>query len=250
MWFHTLTEQLSPRKSQVVIKSQFLKYASEIIVNSDYLKTDLIENYSISKDKIFSIPFWSSLENYNSKRERSNKEPLLKIGCPGRIEDVKNQQLIIESLKDFKLHISYGLYIAGSGDNEEFLKSKIQNYNLESKVHFLGVLSIEEMKLYYEEMDIIILPSKFEAFGLVLIEALSMGCPVLVSENFGALTYIKDRKFLNKYSFNPKSSNDLISKLNNIFANEMDSSDYFIDIYLTYFQKKEIIAQVEKVITL
>lgn len=250
VWFHTLTQQLTPSKSQVLIKSFFLKYASGIIVNSEYLKKDLEKNYSISKNKIFPIPFWSSLENNNLKREEYTRGPVLKIGCPGRIEEVKNQQLIIDSLVDLKIDTFWRLYIAGTGDNERWLKSKIKENKLEDKIHFLGVLSIEKMKQYYEEMDLIILPSKFEAFGLVLIEALSMGCPVLVSENFGALTYIKDQGFLNRYSFNPHSSKDLGFKLNNIISGTVDTPEYFRNIYMTYFKKEEIIAKVELVINL
>ncbi len=250
VWFHTLSQQLNPNKSQVLIKSLFLKQASQIIVNSEYLMKDLVEIYSISKDKIFSVPFWSSLEASHTKSEVIKKKSLIKIGCPGRIEEVKNQQLIIDSLVNVEERISWRLYIAGSGSNEESLRLKVRQLNLEDKVDFLGVLSIDKMKEYYEEMDLIILPSKFEAFGLVLIEALSMGCPVLVSESFGALGYIKDEEFLGKYSFNPHSSVDLRDKLHNIISNKEHSSDYFRNIYATYFQKEKIIAKVEEVINL
>ncbi|QAA81356.1 glycosyltransferase family 1 protein [Aequorivita sp. H23M31] len=250
VWFHTVTQALNPSKNQVRIKSIFLKQASEIIVNSESLKGDLEHDYSISKTKIFPIPFWSSLEASHTKSEVFKKKSLIKIGCPGRIEEVKNQQLIIDSLVNVEERISWRLYIAGSGSNEESLRLKVRQLNLEDKVDFLGVLSIDKMKEYYEEIDLIILPSKFEAFGLVLIEALSMGCPVLVSESFGALGYIKDGEFLNKYSFNPHSSVDLSAKLNNVIANKEHSSDYFRNIYTTYFQKEKIIAKVEEVINL
>ena len=250
VWFHTLTQQLNPDKSQLLLKSIFLKYASRIIVNSEYLKEDLEKNYSIPSAKILPIPFWSSLETKSSGRKRVRQNATLKIGCPGRIEEVKNQQIIIDALADLNLGMPWRLFIAGSGSNEEVLKSKIHTNNLEDEVDFLGVLSIEKMQQFYKEMDLIILPSKFEAFGLVLIEALSVGCPVLVSKKFGALTYIKDQEFLRKYTFNPQNPNDLKDRLENFISNREEPVDYFRNIYTSHFQKGKIVAQVEEVINL
>ncbi len=250
IWYHTVTQALNPSKNQVRIKSIFLKQASEIIVNSESLKGDLEHDYSISKTKIFPIPFWSSLEASHTKNDVFKKKPLIKIGCPGRIEEFKNHNLIMDSLAELEITTPWKLYIAGSGSNESSLRAKVRKLDFENKVEFLGILSIDKMKEYYEEMDLIILPSKFEAFGLVLIEALSMGCPVLVSESFGALGYIKNVEFLKNYSFNPHSSVDLSAKLNNIIFNKEHSSDYFRNIYATYFQKEKIIAKVEEVINL
>ena len=249
IWFHTLSQQLNPQKGQLFLKSFFLKAASEIIVNSDYLNEDLQKNYSVPEYKVFSIPFWSSLDEYNPIDKIGKREGFLKIGCPGRIEEVKNQQIIIESLADMEMTRPWRLYFAGTGSNEENLDAVIKKHNLESRIDFLGVLSIEKMKEYYEEMDLIILPSKFESFGLVLIEALSMGCQVLVSQNFGALTYIKDQEFLNRYSFDPNNSDDLKNKLKDIISNNRESSDYFRNIYTSHFQKEKIVAKVEEVIT-
>lgn len=248
VWFHTLTQQMNPRRSQLFIKSIFLKEASEIIVNSEYLKGDLEQNYSIPKVKVFAIPFWSSLE-HSIKNKLLRGNSLFKIGCPGRIEDVKNQQIIVDALKDLKLKSNWHFYIAGSGSGENSLKIKIAANHLNDKVDFLGVLSIDKMEDYYSEMDVIILPSKFEAFGLVLIEALSMGCPVLVSNKFGALTYIKDSEFIRKYTFDPLDPIDLKSKIEMI-ASETNSSEYFKNIYASYFQKDHIVAKVEEVIKL
>lgn len=246
VWHHTLTEQLNPKRGQIFMKSQFLKMASEIIVNSEYLKEDLVKNYRVKAQKITSIPFWSSLEDKGPRKIGSNS--ILKIGCPGRIEVVKNQQLIVEALAGLELNFPWRFYIAGSGADERGLKLKISSYNLQDKVDFLGLLDIEKMQQYYGEMDLIVLPSKFEAFGLVLIEALSMGCPVLVSENFGALTYIDDQDFLNRYTFDPNDVNDLKYKLQTIISNPLDPSEYFRSIYRSYFQKEKIIQMVNDVL--
>lgn len=249
VWFHTLSQQLSPNQLQVLIKSFFLKRASEIIVNSEYLKRDLEKNYSIPANRIFPIPFWSSLTQPQIRKEVMKLENF-KIGCPGRIEEVKNQKLIIDIFSELDFDFQCNLYFAGRGSNREVLESKVKEKQLDDKIQFLGVLNIEDMKFFYKEMDIIVLPSKFEAFGLVLIEALSMGCAVLVSQNFGALTYIKDKDFLDRYTFDPNDPKDFMQKLKRIITNRNSTEEYFQNIYTSYFQKEKIVSQVQEVIAL
>lgn len=247
VWFHTLSEQLNNSKFQMFRKSVFLKLASKIIVNSNELKIDLIDNYKVKHDKIIPIPFWSGLENdFIQKRDKG--QSILKIGIPGRIEKVKNQKIILDLLFEYEELRNIKWVFAGSGSEEERLKDQIRKNKLENSIEFLGVLGIGEMKEFYKEMDVIVLPSTFESFGLVLIEALSMNCPVIVSEKFGALNYINDNRFLTRYTFDPGSTKDLKSKIDQIEISS-EPNQYFRDIYLKYFNKTVIINSVEKILT-
>lgn len=248
VWSHTLTNQLDASDFNIYRKSIFLKMASRIIVNSNELKLDLENNYGINSDKIYPIPFWSGLDNAVVKRRRVQLENV-KIGIPGRIEEVKNQQIIIDLMREDRKSLENIKWVfAGSGNNEERLIDQVRINKLENSIEFLGVLGIKEMKRFYNEMDIIVLPSKFESFGLVLIEALSMNCPVIVSEKFGALSYIDDEDFLNQYTFNPHDVKDLKAKLDSLLLLPPESEQYFRDIYLRFFKKEEIIDSVEKII--
>src|SRR5690554_66631 len=246
VWFHTLSDQLNSNKFQIFRKSVFLKLASKIIVNSNELKIDLIDDYNVKPDKIVPIPFWSGLEN-DFVQKRQEKQEILKIGIPGRIEKVKNQKIILDLLLKYEELQNIKWVFAGSGSEEERLKDQVRKNKLENSIKFLGVLGIGEMKAFYKEIDIIVLPSKFESFGLVLIEALSMNCPVIVSEKFGALNYIDDNRFLTRYTFDPLSIKDLKTKLDQIEIS-LEPNEYFSDIYLRYFNKEEFINSVEKII--
>ena len=248
VWSHTLTDQLEASRFNIFRKSIFLKIASGIIVNSNKLKVDLETNYNINSDKIYPIPFWSGLENDVVNRKKIQIENV-KIGVPGRIEKVKNQQIVIDLLLEYRRDLGKTKWnFAGSGNDEERLKDQIRKNKLENSIEFLGVLGIKEMRRFYNQMDVIILPSKFESFGLVLIEALSMNCPVLVSEKFGALNYIDDEDFLNRYTFNPHDVMDLKAKFDRLLLLPPESNQYFKDIYLRFFKKEEIIDSVEKII--
>ena len=247
VWFHTLTAQLEASRKQLFIKSLFLNLASKIIVNSELLQQDLIHNYRQNADKITPVPFWASTRKKNTTKEDKFGKPI-KIGCPGRLEEVKNQRLLIESLSLLDKQGAIKLFFAGNGSGLSVLKKIVDNYGLKKNVEFLGVLTILEMESFYKDMDLVVLPSKFEAFGLVFIEALSLNCPVIVSNKFGALAYIKDEEFLKKFTFDPNDSIELKDKIQILLKNGFPQKNYFKKIYEAYFQKKVILNQIEKVI--
>lgn len=247
VWFHTLTQQLNASPRQIFIKSNFLKLASKIIVNSTYLKQDLRKNYNIDADKIIAVPFWAGIKPTKYKPDHQFKN-CIKIGCPGRLEEVKNQRILLNALSNLKTNVKVELYLAGHGKDKEYLIQKTEELQLKDRINFLGVLNIKQMQDFYNNMDIIVLPSKFEAFGLVLIEALSLNRPVLVSNKFGALNYIKDVEFNKNYTFDPNDVDDLSTKLNEMISNKKMEGYYFNSIYQAYFQKEKIINQIEEII--
>lgn len=247
VWFHTLTQQLNASPRQIFIKRNFLKLANKIIVNSNYLKQDLKKNYNIDADKIIPVPFWVGIKPTKCKPNYQFKN-CIKIGCPGRLEEVKNQRILLNALSNLKTNVKVQLYFAGDGKDKEYLIQKIEQLKLKDRVNFLGVLNIKQMQDFYNNMDIIVLPSKFEAFGLVLIEALSLNRPVLVSNKFGALNYIKDVEFNKNYTFDPNDVENLSAKLNEMISSKKKEGYYFNSIYHAYFQKEKIINQIEKII--
>ena len=98
-------------------------------------------------------------------------------------------------------------------------------------------------------MDVVVLPSIHEAFGLVFIEAIAMGTPVLVSNTFGALDFVDSQKFsLEDFSFDPHSIQGLIDKLEPYVFNKGLPKDFFIRMYRESFEKEEIYKQIKSII--
>ena len=60
------------------------------------------------------------------------------------------------------------------------LNDLIVEYHLEENVEFLG--NVENIEKLYKDVDIFVLPSRYEGFGLVVVEALAAGCAVVVSK--------------------------------------------------------------------
>jgi len=104
----------------------------------------------------------------------------------GILNDNKNHQLLLAA---FKLFISSGrkakLIIAGDGPHADKLKSQSKQLGIMNDVTFLGWQTREELSIKMKESSVFVLPSKKETFGVVLIEAMSCGIPVVSTKSGG-----------------------------------------------------------------
>lgn len=141
---------------------------------------------------------------------------ITKLLYVGRLSKEKNLEFIINALSKMK---GFHLNIIGSGPDEEYLKS-ISSDN----ITFIGYVNNDELKKYYMDNDIFVLPSNSEPWGLVVEEAIYYYCPVLVSDSVGCNIDL----VLNKSTglvFETNSTNSFIDRLTEI-------SDY--DNYQNY----------------
>ncbi|WP_452226406.1 glycosyltransferase family 4 protein [Lacinutrix cladophorae] len=254
VWFHSLNAQMASSKMQIFIKKQFLKLADVVIANSYLTKKELHSSYTVPKHKMKVIPFWSNITSKEMKPSSisfSAARGVLKIGCPGRITNHKNQKILIETLSVIKntTDTNFQLYVAGDGEALSDLKQQVATLALKDHVHFLNHLSANDMLHFYTNMDVVVLPSLHEAFGLVFIEAISLGTPVIVSSAFGALSFIQeDEQALSAFTFDPESSDDLLKKLNLYLKEEGLSKEYFSTLYQRNFDKEVIFKNILKTI--
>lgn len=247
-WFHSLNKQTGASVTNIFIKHLFLKLADVVIANSHHTKNELFSAFYVPKAKIKTIPFWSHICNLEGNPAKTNsKSRLLKIGCPGRLVDHKNQSIVLEALACFDSD-AYQLHFAGSGPNEIALQEKALRLLIKDQIFFRGHLSANEMVGFYKDMDVIILPSLAEAFGLVFIEAISLGTPVIVSTEFGALTFIENKDTLQLITFDPLSKDSLIKRLKPYFDTNGLPSEYFETLYRENFDKNLIYDQLQSII--
>lgn len=84
------------------------------------------------------------------------------------------------------------LRIGGSGDAVKIVKEWIQEEGLEQYVQFVGELSRDEVARNMAECDVFVLPSRYETFGVVYIEAMSCGKPVIGTKTGGPDSFVTD----------------------------------------------------------
>lgn len=115
----------------------------------------------------------------------------INLGIAGRHVSYKGFPLVIYALKELKKRkIPCKLYVAGTGKKLEDLKKLVFSLNLEDDVIFLGL--VHNMKEFYATIDIFICPSLREPFGLVVVEAMAHGCPVIVTGVDGLYEMVED----------------------------------------------------------
>ncbi|MFN8153406.1 MAG: glycosyltransferase family 4 protein [Bacteroidia bacterium] len=105
------------------------------------------------------------------------------IGCVGRLAAVKRIERLIAVFSLLAENSDMRLLIIGDGPLEQELKLQVSGLGLDSKVMFTG--RRQDVRRYYQHMHIFVLPSANEAFGLVVVEALFAGTPVLVFNDAG-----------------------------------------------------------------
>jgi glycosyltransferase involved in cell wall biosynthesis len=80
--------------------------------------------------------------------------------------------------------------VVGEGPEEENLKAQARALGIEEHLTFAGFVADADLPTFYAAADLFVLPTLYEAFGLVYVDALSFGLPVVTTENGGALDII------------------------------------------------------------
>jgi glycosyltransferase involved in cell wall biosynthesis len=99
----------------------------------------------------------------------------------GRLEEIKQVDILVKSIISVKNKLPVRLLLAGGGTKYESLKKLVNKLHLSSAVRFLGKVSHDEIHVYYNIADVLVLPSKMEGAPMVILEALACGTPVVAS---------------------------------------------------------------------
>lgn len=173
------------------------KLAKIIVPNSRAIADDLIKNFHVQKEKILVINNFYNLEEI----EKLSKEPMgefenlfLKnkvIITAGRLELQKDHQSLIRAFQNVKEKFKDTiLVILGEGELEKRLKKLVEDLNLKNSVFFLGFQ--KNPFKFFKNSQIFILPSLYEGFPNVLVEAMTCGLPVIATDCPGGNKEILD----------------------------------------------------------
>ncbi|MBZ1519355.1 glycosyltransferase family 4 protein [Leuconostoc mesenteroides] len=194
--------------------------ANMIVVPSKYFKKVVLKKYNVPSEKIFISASGGVDETFFQKRSFKYQKHTMTIGFVGRIESVKGWQTFLESLQKITIDDTKFL-IFGSGSQEKELKQKIKITD-NPNIKYMGHVGHNELGKVYQSFDWLILPSKRESLGLVGIEAMAMGTPIIASDIDGIKTYAVHKK--NSLLFNPGDSKQLADYIS--LAKQMDYSEW------------------------
>ncbi len=195
--------------------------ATEVIVNSNFMKNDLQRLFGLPYDKINVIPNGINLTNftgidrdYDFRRQYAmdNEKIILYVG---RLVYEKGVQHLIAAMpKVLSNYNDAKLIIAGRGGMIDELKAEAASLGLTDKIYFTGYLDSKKVQKMYKCADIAVFPSTYEPFGIVALEAMLAGVPTVVSD-VGGLNEIVNHGVdgMKAYAGNPNSIADSITAL-------------------------------------
>jgi len=188
--------------------------AKRVIVCSNSVKWELESHFNLPHDKVTVIPNGVEISNFNLNINREevkrrygikpNERIVLFIGrlVPQKGVDtlIKAVPLIIQRHRDAKI------LIAGDGWSRTYLEELAKSMGLGDHVRFLGFISDWELADLMVAADVLVVPSVYEPFGIVALEGMAAGTPV-VATNIGGLSEIieHDKTGVLVYPRNPES---------------------------------------------
>ncbi|SHK17498.1 Glycosyltransferase involved in cell wall bisynthesis [Clostridium cavendishii DSM 21758] len=195
------------------LEKRMLRLNNKCICVSKYVYNYLLL-YKIYKDKlkiIYNKTYEGDFEEeYYTNKDIQNSHII--ITTIGRLEEVKGQRILMEAVDNVinKFHCkSIQCIIAGDGSDKDYLRKKIKQYGIEEYVKLRGFIS--DVNVLYKNVDVVIVPSFIETFGLVVLEAMKYGKCIVASNTGGIPELIKNNE--NGLLFNTGNIEDLTFKI-------------------------------------
>ena len=235
---HSLGIFLDGYNKERVDCEKIVMTSTNLVTASSVFETMLIaDSYKIDENKIKKITPGVDRKIFIPDLSVEKENIILSIG---RIQEQKGQLQTIEFLNNFKkIQNDFKCYFVGGPSGKhgnEYLhelKQTIKDFNLDKHVEFLGDLPQTEIIELFKKAKLLIHTSKFETFGLVAIEANTMGVPVLTTNNGSLMEIIENNK--NGYL----SENLIDSNVNNFVNNLFNNVTKYEEIHLSCIEKSK-----------
>ena len=195
--------------------------ANEVIVNSNYMKSEVQRLFGLPFEKINVVPngvnlnkFTGMDRDYSFRRKYAmdNEKIILFMG---RLVYEKGVQNLIAAMP--KVLASYHdakLVIAGKGGMLDELRAQADYLGISNKVYFAGYMNGKDVERMYKAADISVFPSTYEPFGIVALEGMLAERPIVVSDAGGLGEIVEHRVTgMKSYCGNPNSIADSILEL-------------------------------------
>jgi len=233
----------------VVARSKHVIAISEVVKEDIRSKTRLFRTLW---KKLYVIHYGFALQNSGNashinkkktlnKNKNKNKNKKIILGTISRLEKQKNLDTLIYAIRLLNQNVE--LRIIGEGTQNNYLKSLVEKLELEKCVKFLG--KTRQVNEFLDSLDIFVLSSKYEGFGIVLVEATSRGTPILTSDLPICKEVLGSQGAI---FFNPASSEDIAEKLNQAITEyPMQKYVWHAKEMISRFDEKTLILKTDQV---
>jgi glycogen(starch) synthase len=168
--------------------------ADRVIACSYYMREQIADIFSAPDEKVTVIPNGIDPDDLQAPDERELERLRREFARPderlvlliGRLVYEKGFQLALEAMPDLIRHVPRTRFlVAGSGTHEQELRRQAAELGLMEHGTFLGWIGDDVLHSLYRIADVCVVPSIYEPFGLVALEAMASGCPCIVADTGG-----------------------------------------------------------------
>ncbi len=207
--FHTLGEVKNRAHSsehepasRIAAERAIATSADRIIVASDHERHLLTSLYGANAGRIAVVPcgvdldLFAPMDKEYARRRLGLRKTERIILFVGRIEPLKGIDILIGAAAQLHDDENFAVLIVG-GDARaetqiEALRSQAAALGVDHHISFVGSVEHDKLPLYYNAADVCVVPSYYESFGLVAVESMACGTPVVASRVGGLTTTISD----------------------------------------------------------
>jgi D-inositol-3-phosphate glycosyltransferase len=206
--FHTLGEvknrsSLSENEPDLRIQAEtrVLSGADRVICATEQERNFVRQLYGADPSKIAVIPLGVDLDRFRPTAKREARKALglddeRIILFVGRIEPLKGLDILINAAALLESDVECCVLVVGGDESSEAKVQELQDMardrGIGHRVAFAGAVDHDQLPLYYNAADVCVVPSHYESFGLVAIEAMASGVPVVASRVGGLTGTVKD----------------------------------------------------------
>ena len=170
-----------------------------------------------------------------------NKTEAFHFICVANMVPLKGHETLLNA---FSKMVACGdnvhLTLVGDGWHRSYIQQHAEHLNLNEHVTFTGHLNRSDVKQYLNAADAFVLPSQYEAFGIVYIEAMSMGLPVIATNSGGAVDFVNE---CNGMLIESNNVDVLYIAMKKLMANINVYDQKSISEYVVSHFSKDVIAQ-------
>ena len=250
---YMLTEH-STAFARGLVEPYLVQESKKIVENSKY-NIAVSNEFKLLLSNVFEVNSWNYVPNIVSEDFFSTSSELISFRSGFTFINIclldKKKKVVVA--KSFKNDKNIVLKIGGDGPERGYLEKLTQDLGVKSQVHFLGMLSREQVKEQVAAADAFVLSSEYETFGVVVIEALALGKPVIATKSGGPESILNDEvgylvdvndveqmseamidlyknidrfdaEYIRSYCRNNFSEDAVISKLSSIYQSVVESN--------------------------
>jgi len=188
--------------------------AKKVIICSSSMKGELEHRFRVPSDKIAVIPNAIDMSKYRRRVDQGAVKRRFGVGpyeqlvlFVGRLVPQKGVEYLIRAVPNIVRHNGeVRVFITGDGWSKNYLEDLARSTGYADRIRFLGFVSDSELVELTMSADALVIPSVYEPFGIVALEGMAAGVPVVAADVGGLAEIVeRDRTVVTVYARNPES---------------------------------------------